>query len=201
MITAGAIDCNSNVAGFSSRGPVTWQSVPPYNDWPYPPGRINPTTAADGVNTISLAICSRYRALSGTSMATPHHAGVLALMRERNPNLAHDRAHDILQNTAVDLGTPGDDNDTGRGRIDAYEAVRAAGGCAGCAVPGRCAGDTDGDGDIDQTDLGNLLAAYGSRRGDANYNPCADFDCDDDVDQSNLGELLARYGRNCPSCP
>lgn len=72
------------------------------------------------------------------------------------------------------------------------------GGCPGCNTPGRCRGDTDGDGDVDQQDLGTLLAAYGRTRPDPLYNACADFDCNNTIDQGDLGELLARYGQNCP---
>ncbi|MCK4873810.1 MAG: hypothetical protein KAS72_13900 [Phycisphaerales bacterium] len=58
------------------------------------------------------------------------------------------------------------------------------------AVPG----DIDGDGDVDQSDLGILLAAYGSVPGDPNWNPDADLDGDGAVGQSDLGILLANYG-------
>lgn len=50
--------------------------------------------------------------------------------------------------------------------------------------PSPCAGDLDGDGDTDQSDLGILLAAYTAAcRGD--------LDADGDTDQSDLGILLA----------
>ncbi len=55
-------------------------------------------------------------------------------------------------------------------------------------------GDVDGDGDIDQADLGALLAAYGATDGDPAYDEDADFDADGDVDQSDLGVLLGNYG-------
>jgi hypothetical protein len=60
-----------------------------------------------------------------------------------------------------------------------------------------CPGDLDVDGDIDQSDLGIILAAYGSQACDANYSPFADLDADGDVDQGDLGTLLAFYGTNC----
>ncbi len=56
------------------------------------------------------------------------------------------------------------------------------------------AGDADHDGDVDQADLGLVLAAYGSHEGDDHYNPNADFDQDGDVDQGDLGELLGNFG-------
>jgi glucose/arabinose dehydrogenase/plastocyanin len=48
-------------------------------------------------------------------------------------------------------------------------------------------GDLDGDGDVDQADLGILLAAYNSGDG-------GDLDGDGDTDQADLGILLANYG-------
>jgi glucose/arabinose dehydrogenase len=58
-----------------------------------------------------------------------------------------------------------------------------------------CLGDIDADGDTDQSDLGVLLAAYGSCDGDAAFDARADFDGNDCVDQADLGALLADY--NC----
>ena len=48
-------------------------------------------------------------------------------------------------------------------------------------------GDLDGDGDVDQADLGILLACYGD-------SDCGDLDGDGDTDQADLGILLANYG-------
>jgi serine protease AprX len=127
VITIGATDCNDNIASFSSRGPVTWQNIDPWRDWPYPPGKIKPTVSAPGVNTLSTSSnCSGYRSLSGTSMATPHVAGAVALMLEGNPNLDHDQVKQILMDTSIDLGAEGMDNNYGAGRVDAYAAVLAA---------------------------------------------------------------------------
>jgi hypothetical protein len=54
-------------------------------------------------------------------------------------------------------------------------------------------GDVDGDGMVDQSDLGLLLAAYDSRLGDDHWNEDADFDGDGWVGQPDLGLLLANY--------
>lgn len=130
VLTIGATDCNDNIAGFSSRGPVTWQGIPPYNDCvPFPPGCLKPTVSAVGVDVLSLSNnCSGYATLSGTSMATPHVAGVVALMLEANPSLDHDQVVQILEDTSLDLGAPGPDNVFGAGRVNAFEAVSNAGG-------------------------------------------------------------------------
>ncbi|MCK4873570.1 MAG: hypothetical protein KAS72_12670 [Phycisphaerales bacterium] len=60
--------------------------------------------------------------------------------------------------------------------------------------PSGLLGDADNDGDVDQADLGILLAAYGTVEGDAFFNSDADFDRDGQVNQTDLGILLANYG-------
>ncbi len=57
-----------------------------------------------------------------------------------------------------------------------------------------CPGDVDDDGDVDLSDLAELLAAYGACEGDPNYNPNADFDNSGCVDLSDLAALLGNYG-------
>lgn len=128
VITVGATDCGDIIAGFSSRGPVTWQDVPPFNDYPYPPGLIKPTISGPGVATKSCNMvgCSGYIEFSGTSMATPHVAGAVALMLQANPGLEPADVKTILQASAVDLAPVGPDNDSGSGRVDAYTAVTVA---------------------------------------------------------------------------
>lgn len=127
VITIGATDCNDNAASFSSRGPVTWQGILPWDDWHYPPGKMKPTVSAPGVDTISTRNnCTGYFSLSGTSMATPHVAGAVALILQANPNLDQFGVMDILEQTAIDLGSNGYDNTFGAGRVDAYEAVLLA---------------------------------------------------------------------------
>lgn len=70
-------------------------------------------------------------ALSGTSMATPHVAGLAALMLDKNPNLTPQQVRTTIQNTALDLATPnppagpGFDTVYGWGRIRANDAVSA----------------------------------------------------------------------------
>lgn len=74
-----------------------------------------------------------------------------------------------------------------------------------CPHPMTCGGDVDRNRCVDQRDLGALLAAFGTRPGDAAYNGCADFTGDQYVSQADLGYLLANYGRCCAgtqgTCP
>jgi endonuclease/exonuclease/phosphatase family metal-dependent hydrolase len=58
-------------------------------------------------------------------------------------------------------------------------------------------GDANGDCTINVTDLGNLLAAFGSATGDTAYNPTVDFNNSGTVDITDLGILLAAFGQNC----
>ncbi len=59
-----------------------------------------------------------------------------------------------------------------------------------------CVGDVDGDGDTDLTDLGILLAAWGSEPGDPNWDPRADLDPTGRINAADLGILLGDWG--CP---
>lgn len=63
---------------------------------------------------------SDYRSLSGTSMATPHVSGALALALSCDPTLSNSQLRGLMQSTAQDLGPNGRDDDFGFGllRID-----------------------------------------------------------------------------------
>jgi subtilisin family serine protease len=125
IVSIGATDVNDAIAYFSSPGPVTWADVPPYNDYPYPPGLSRPDVSAPGVDVKSCAMGGGYTTMSGTSMATPHTAGVVSLMLSKNPELTPAEVDSILEVTSIDLGPSGKDYDFGAGRIDALAAVEA----------------------------------------------------------------------------
>jgi serine protease len=65
---------------------------------------------------------------SGTSLAAPHVAGVIALMRFVNPDLTPDQIDTMLHEGRLshDMGTPGHDRETGYGLVSAKKAVEAA---------------------------------------------------------------------------
>lgn len=128
VIAVGATDCSDVVTWFSSQGPVQWANVPGYGDFPYPPGLTKPDVTAPGIDLLSadFAACKGYVKKSGTSMATPHVAGIVSLMLEANPYLSPSEVRDILESTALDLGAAGKDNVYGAGRVDAFGAVQMA---------------------------------------------------------------------------
>lgn len=66
------------------------------------------------------------RTFNGTSAAAPHVAGVAALVLSVNPALRVSEVEAILRASTDDLGRKGYDVRTGRGRINALKAVRAA---------------------------------------------------------------------------
>lgn len=82
--------------------------------------------SAPGTNIMSTAPGDAYDIWSGTSMAAPQVAGVLALEFAANPALGADEVVAILYATATDLGPAGFDEEYGWGEVDAYEAVLAA---------------------------------------------------------------------------
>jgi hypothetical protein len=118
VITVGAIDDNKNIAGFSSRGPTK-------------DDRIKPEVSAVGVDVISsvpkggcvLCDSSGWMSLQGTSMAAPHVAGVVALIKQANSSLNTDEIRQLLMNTAEDRGEEGPDNTYGWGIVDTLNAL------------------------------------------------------------------------------
>jgi subtilisin family serine protease len=117
--SAGAVSDGGVVASFSSRGPSHFS------------GTTKPDIAAPGVNVRSSVPTNAYAVASGTSMASPHVAGTVALMWSAAPVLVGDTewTRDILDASAVDVGdltcggTLGDNNVYGEGRLDAFAAV------------------------------------------------------------------------------
>ncbi|MCC6477209.1 S8 family serine peptidase [bacterium] len=119
VFSVGAVDADADtippyeIASFSSRGPT---DCPPFSP-------IKPEVCAPGVDVYSSFPDGLYTRLSGTSMAGPHVAGVVALMRQANPNAEVREIKSILMRTAHDYGDAGEDNTFGFGFIDAYQAV------------------------------------------------------------------------------
>lgn len=124
----GATDITDRIAGFSSRGPVTIDSS----------FRLKPNVVAPGVNVRSVIRGGAFANYSGTSMAGPHVAGLVALMISANPKLAGqvDAIEDIIEATCTPLvseiecgGIPGDvipNPIYGFGLVNALKAVERA---------------------------------------------------------------------------
>ncbi|PEL14219.1 S8 family serine peptidase [Bacillus sp. AFS017336] len=114
-----------HLAAFSSRGPtkVTYD--------------IKPEITAPGVQILSTVPSYingpnyignynyAYQQLSGTSMATPHVAGIAALLLQKNPNYTPADIKSILMNTADPLKDAYSVYEVGAGRVDPYEAIHS----------------------------------------------------------------------------
>ncbi len=86
----------------------------------------NSMGTAATVDTRSEVPGSGYEAWNGTSMASPHVAGVAALVWSANPALTNQQVRDIMAATAEDLGSAGRNNEFGWGLVQAFDAVSMA---------------------------------------------------------------------------
>jgi subtilisin family serine protease len=121
--TVGALNTGTDIiASFSSRGPVTVDGS----------NRLKPDITAPGTNNRSSYNTSdtAYAILSGTSMATPHIAGSVALLWSARPELRPDldATEGTLNNAAVHInssecGTGTPNNVYGWGRVDVFAAL------------------------------------------------------------------------------
>jgi len=114
----GAIDSSDQVADFSSRGPNLWKvgdvvlSI------------LKPDITAPGVAVTSAFPGNKFATWAGTSMATPHVSGIIALMLQANPKLKYAAIKDLLMKSAERKT----DIHYGYGMMNGYEAVKLASG-------------------------------------------------------------------------
>jgi subtilisin family serine protease len=126
--SVGATSLSDTIAIFSSRGPVAIDGS----------NRVKPDVVAPGISILSSVPPADYSRFSGTSMATPHVSGAVALIWSAAPWLANHvpETEELLRATAVHLttdqecgGVPGSAIPNpvfGWGRIDVAAAVAAA---------------------------------------------------------------------------
>jgi len=115
-LTVGAYDpIKGCIAPYSSRGPTPWNSIKP--DCVSPGSNID-SGIVGVLDTSGDGVPSRYSPISGTSMATPHVSGLLALMREcmgrtLGKTLTVEEVKNMLQNLGHEKS-----NQDGWGKID-----------------------------------------------------------------------------------
>ncbi len=126
----------------SGRGPAAWEDLllysagypwtqdPAYWDYPYGgfsgglPGLIKPDVVAYTTNIQTTTTGTGYAAFGGTSAATPHLGGAMALLIDAQPEAQPRHVAAALELTAQDLGTPGKDSLYGSGKIQVQDAAR-----------------------------------------------------------------------------
>ncbi len=111
VMSVAAIDSNKNVASFSQKNAQV-------------------EIAAPGVAITSTVLNNGYATWDGTSMATPHVAGVAALVWSHFPSCTGEEIRNVMNVTAQDLGTANRDNSYGYGLVQAkamYDALTADG--------------------------------------------------------------------------
>jgi subtilisin family serine protease len=106
-IAVAATDASDNRAGFSTYGDFV-------------------DVAAPGSGVYSTLMSGGYGSMSGTSMATPHVAGLAALLFSLNPRLTNAQVRALIETNTDDLGSAGWDPYFGSGRINARRALAAA---------------------------------------------------------------------------
>lgn len=125
-ITIGATDKNDKIASFSSRGPVVWVVEKNKTNVLIKPDVVAPGVsicAAEWDSAWSNKKCldDKHIAISGTSMAAPHVSGLVALIKQKNPDWTPDEIKMSLRSTAVDLNQ--EITSQGYGRIDPLKAA------------------------------------------------------------------------------
>jgi len=119
FFSVGALDGNISslpISSISSRGPTYCTGLG---------NQIKPEVSAPGVDVRSSIPNGGYLYWGGTSMAAPHVAGAIALLKQVFPNKTGTELKQMLYNTATDLGPVGEDNTYGKGVIDVYAAFLA----------------------------------------------------------------------------
>jgi serine protease len=127
VISVAAVDAQRQRASYSNTGGAIDLAAPggdsgvDLNGDGYPDGVLSTGGLGSGSNF-------GYTFLSGTSMAAPHVAGVLALMKSVNPDLSPGDIDALIVRGDIsdDLGAPGRDDQYGHGLVNAQRAVLAA---------------------------------------------------------------------------
>ena len=127
VISVSAVNINSTLASYSNYGGTIDVAAPGGDSGDYDGDGYTDLVWSTCGDDSSGTIQYNYEAKGGTSMATPHVAGVVALMKSLASDLTPDELDGLLEGGYItnDIGDEGRDNYYGYGLIDAYKAVEA----------------------------------------------------------------------------
>merc|ERR1711923_611861 len=198
VMSVAAVDSSENKAGFSQYNEQTEISGPGVS--------VKSTVTGSSGSTFS------YSSYSGTSMATPHVAGVAGLLRMFLPDCRAFQIRNAMIVTAKDKGAAGCDVNFGHGIVQAKTAFEylEANGCdpnesfkepeGGCAEF-SCTEDSDcDDGDPNTIDIcanGSCQSVCGSDAACADEDPCTADTCGDNGECSNVLDCALCGGVGC----
>ena len=123
---------------------------------------IKPEVSAPGTNVRSAVFGDGYSSYTGTSMAAPHVAGAILILKEAFPYLSGEDLMLALYFSATDLGDPGEDNDYGMGMINLPSAFDTLVAQGHVPVPPV-------DGSLDVTLLSSEVSTFSCLEGVAAY--------------------------------
>ena len=141
VMACGGIELDDSHYGYSSEGPSAWEDLTVYSagyphsqdtaNWDYPVGGWSGTEqgllkpdVVTYTNVVTTDNGGGYNgSFGGTSAATPHLGGALALMIAANPEALPRQICEALSITAEDLGAPGKDNLFGAGKVQVKDAA------------------------------------------------------------------------------
>jgi len=138
------------LSDFSSQGPrrdgVLKPDISAPGQW-----IISSLAAGHQTQNVLIEADGVHMALTGTSMASPHVAGAIALMLQKDPTLTFTEVKQILKSTARQDGFTGSVPNArfGAGKLDVQAAVEAVEGANLCAVPG----DANVSGNVNVADV------------------------------------------------
>ncbi len=140
VTAVGGISGDGERSNFSNYGPTLDVVAPSNDDWVFNGlGQLISTdhdlVTIDREGSAGWFSGNYSTGFGGTSGATPIAAGVAALVLSVNPALTKSEVENILYTTTDDAGPAGFDNEYGNGRVNAYQAVLAAGGSSDTNPP------------------------------------------------------------------
>jgi subtilisin family serine protease len=126
LVAAAGNDGNANLNYPAAYAEVVSVAASDSNDQHASFSNVNSDVEVDaaGVNVLSTKPGNQYQQLSGTSMATPHAAGVAAMIAYRFPTLNAAGIRSRLDAGVDDKGAPGRDSTFGFGRVNLVKALQ-----------------------------------------------------------------------------